>query len=1402
MIYRRGKAKPDLSALILGVSLSLLPGAKAAAQETLCAEVRLEIKQEATLEREAFDAALEVTNQYPAYGLESFRVNVIIKDPAGHSADGMFFVKISSKENINAVDGTGIIQPTSTATIHWLIIPSTGTGSINPLGMKYSVKADISYKLNGVYYSISTFEDFITVKPQPVLKLEYVLPFEVFADEPLTDTIEPIEPFPLGVRITNVGYGPAKNFQINSGQPEIIENKQGLAIDFKLLGTYVGDKKIPDTLLIPFGDVFAGGVKQAAWIMSTTLSGRFTQFTATFTHSAELGGALTSLIQNVTTYTLIKDVLVDLPGHDSQFDFLVNTTMPRGSIEELLKGGGHVEPDVILESDQPTPIQVAHLESELIGDISGANTSAKLRFTEPYGSNLWVFTSVAAPQDGKAKLVSAVRNDGKTISTNNIWISKHFDKDTKVYSYRLNLVDYNPPSMAEYTLNFSRESLDAAPAPIADLNAFSVPIGGQAGLNWSATGEDASSGTIVGGKYLIQAATSPTSAFDPALAQVSFATNTAPGAAQTYLVKNLAGNATYYLKLWLQDTGGNISQGSNLAEMYVFPNPPVNLVVGSISSSAVSVNWSGGNNNLPIEYGIWADTDTFAPAVLAAPFKDSFDRSYVFEGLMPNTTYFFHGITRNIETLVTSEQVLLGHALTLAAPPGQIIASQIFISSFTITWNAEANNGLTQYFIQISTIAGWLPVAGESGWINQPEYTFSGLTPNTTYYAHAKARNSAGVETPYVDLGILRTKSVDSLPPVTELRVEGAEYRVEDKIYITSKTAISLSAYDDAAVLGDRLGDVEALHYSVDSDTFMIYAGTFSVAGEGGHVVKYYSVDTFSNTEAVKTSSITVDNTSPVTEIHIYGSSTTDAQGNLVVSTDHYISFISSDPESNGVASGLKNVLFSLDGGAFTVFQSTFTLAEGFHKIVYYGVDNVDNTEATHTFQAFFGQAPENISWTGLAGDGNWSNPANWLNGKLPTANDTVVLATRDTINISSPTAFHSLALGDAQGLSAPILLISTGITFTGNLTLNRNAVLTQGTTEPIHAANLYMLAGSKIEHTANTDLKRSVVNLEVAGDFVMESGSSITVDGLGYAGGSHGVAGYGPGKGIATYWFGSGAGHGGQGDCFGYAGCSAYDLLANPTDLGSGGGGGSCYDGRGGNGGGAVILTVGGVFNHNGIISANGNSGVNNSGAGGAGGTININAGNLSGNGIVTVNGGHSPGWDNGSGGGGGRIAIRVSGSNTAALAMTANSGVGPSGNGGAGTIYVDNRGETQLIVNTLYTFAGTTPITSAIAETSVLIISTLSMTNAKLAFDNSVTPIITSNASFAGTNTLAISSLTMISDFAFDNATLQQESTTTLTFIGDLTLRSGSKITAMANSGGNRLYAVNLNVAGNMDI
>lgn len=90
--------------------------APAAAQETVCARVKIEIKQELTLERQAFDAEMKIHNTTDTGIIENVSVVVKVTDEAGTSVavtddpnnlSAKFFLRLASKQNINAVDGTG-----------------------------------------------------------------------------------------------------------------------------------------------------------------------------------------------------------------------------------------------------------------------------------------------------------------------------------------------------------------------------------------------------------------------------------------------------------------------------------------------------------------------------------------------------------------------------------------------------------------------------------------------------------------------------------------------------------------------------------------------------------------------------------------------------------------------------------------------------------------------------------------------------------------------------------------------------------------------------------------------------------------------------------------------------------------------------------------------------------------------------------------------------------------------------------------------------------------------------------------------------------------------------------------------------------------------------------------------
>ncbi len=181
------------------------------------------------------------------------------------------------------------------------------------------------------------------------------------------------------------------------------------------------------------------------------------------------------------------------------------------------------------------------------------------------------------------------------------------------------------------------------------------------------------------------------------------------------------------------------------------------------------------------------------------------------------------------------------------------------------------------------------------------------------------------------------------------------------------------------------------------------------------------------------------------------------------------------------------------------------------------------------------------------------------------------------------------------------------------------------------------------------------------ANSIIVESGSKIIADGVGFSGGDGGKGagengedgvGVGAGKGGAAGTKGKGgggAGYGGDGGDGagdgGGAGGITYGSLTIQMGSGGGGGGGKNVEGgAGGNGGGAILLDAEQI-NFAGIISANGEDGLsgshNNDGAGGggSGGGIMIRGKEvtISGSAVLSATGGDGGNGDTGGGTGGG---------------------------------------------------------------------------------------------------------------------------------------------------------------------
>jgi hypothetical protein len=419
---------------VLCMAIAFFPEVSAAGEDSVCARVKIEIKQELTLERQAFDAHMVINNGLDKISLENVKVVVNFADADGKSVratsdpddlTALFFIRINSIDKINAVDGSGTVSPSTSADIHWLIIPAPGAAKSAAEGTLYYIGATLSYTIGGDEHVTEVAPDYIRVKPMPEMVLDYFIHTNVYGDDAFTAEIEPIVPFTLGVRVLNTGHGVARKLKIDSAQPRIVDNEQGLIIDFHIEGSEVNGQPANNSLLIDFGDINPGASGVARWIMICSLSGRFVEFTAEFSHADELGGELTSLIDAVNTHFLVHDVLVDLPGRDTIRDFLA-------------KDLGVYE---VYESEFQTESVVDQSGSSLLELQQETGTEVSYTLRTPLTAGFMV-VQLQDPTNGQKVIKQVIRSDGKRIKTDNVWLSKTRYKSDP-WQYFFNLFDVN-----------------------------------------------------------------------------------------------------------------------------------------------------------------------------------------------------------------------------------------------------------------------------------------------------------------------------------------------------------------------------------------------------------------------------------------------------------------------------------------------------------------------------------------------------------------------------------------------------------------------------------------------------------------------------------------------------------------------------------------------------------------------------------------------------------------------------------------------------------------------------------------------------------------------------------------------------------------------------------------------
>ncbi|MBQ6084497.1 MAG: right-handed parallel beta-helix repeat-containing protein [Bacteroidales bacterium] len=402
-------------------------------ESSVCAHVTVKFSQKMTMTREAFEGTFSVHNSSDENSIEDIVLDLVVKDKnTGDDCTNLFQIDVTSLNEITSVehgslgagkDGTAIIQ----------FIPTKNAAPTTP--KVYSFGGTFSfidpYTLEEVVFDLYPVD--LTVNPSPDLYVDYFMQRDILGDDALTeDVIEPSVPAELGVRIHNKGAGTAKNVNLETAEPEIVDNEKGLAVDFAMYGaSYNGNDAQIGLMNIPFGNIESGRTAVGEWLFTSSLLGHFVSYEAHVIHNSSKGNPELSLVSSLRLHELIHPIRIYGAKDDNINDFLVN--------------------DILDAYDNPDTIYFSQGGSTGVGLVTDMTfddyvTVDDTIVTLTINSSRvgWNYGKCNDPGRDKYELVSCTRDsDGQVIPLQNVWQTfvTLTDMTDPVYENKLHIVD-------------------------------------------------------------------------------------------------------------------------------------------------------------------------------------------------------------------------------------------------------------------------------------------------------------------------------------------------------------------------------------------------------------------------------------------------------------------------------------------------------------------------------------------------------------------------------------------------------------------------------------------------------------------------------------------------------------------------------------------------------------------------------------------------------------------------------------------------------------------------------------------------------------------------------------------------------------------------------------------------
>ncbi len=465
--------------------LSFALSTSAVAQTARCVRVTVHLEQEAVTSRSAFRASLTLKNE-SAGPVTSLFATPDIRNFQGEVSNANFGIAEPQVIGMTSVNGTGTLAPGAEGTATWLIVPRDEAAPTEPT--IYGFGGTLQYVANGTTLTIPMEQVRLTVLPNPRLQPKYFWEKYVYSDDPFTSTVEPSQPFTVALMMSNVGAGSARNMRITTSQPRIVRNDDQLVVGFQLLGTQIDNRSVAGALQLDLGDIGPGQRRIVQHRMTSSLQGRFISFAAGYQHLSDLGGVVSSLIDEgyPKIFELHHVVQAAVEGGDLLPDFLTNEVhFPQDPNESDTDPARFDVPDHVHLSDGTVETVDA-----VLGATVEATGQSGAQITTVAGGSGWRYLVVADPYGGTRRINSVLRADGTRVAPENIWQTDRVFQaagNTVLPIHRLHLFDRSTTSM--YSVEFGPAGAVPAPVIVSQPVSRSVCIGQTTEFRVEASGQ-------------------------------------------------------------------------------------------------------------------------------------------------------------------------------------------------------------------------------------------------------------------------------------------------------------------------------------------------------------------------------------------------------------------------------------------------------------------------------------------------------------------------------------------------------------------------------------------------------------------------------------------------------------------------------------------------------------------------------------------------------------------------------------------------------------------------------------------------------------------------------------------------------------------------------------------------